>query len=102
MAVHDLLPSSKVTSLQNEDLIPLLNSGAGFDSDIAINRESIRRVLILKTEQEKMGMVINDIIRHTNMPIMPLPEEYRGIPSYLGATLYGNEPVLVTNAGQIR
>ena len=87
---------------QNQDLIPLLDSKSVFDGDIAINDDSIRRVLILKTDKEKMGMVINDIIHHANLPIMPLPEEYRNIPSYLGATLYGNDPVLVINASQIR
>ncbi|MBU3917782.1 response regulator [bacterium] len=87
---------------QNQDLIPLLDSTKIFDKDVSINQDSIRRILILKTEKEKMGMVINDIIHHANLPIMALPEEYRKIPAYLGATLYGNESVLVINASQIR
>lgn len=86
---------------QNSELIPLLESKSVFDEDTSINEESLRRVLILKTEKEKMGMVINDIIHHANLPIMALPEEFRAIPEYLGATLYGSDPVLVINAGQI-
>ena len=44
-----------------------------------------------------MGLVINDIVHHSTLPIIPLPEEYRNLPVYIGATFLGNEPVLVLN-----
>ena len=84
-----------------DEIISLLDSQSIFDGDVCVNGESIRRILILQAEQQKMGMVINDIIHHATLPILPLPEEYREIPIYLGVTLYGNQPVLVLNAYQM-
>lgn len=83
------------------EIIPLLNSQRFFDEGIAVNEGIIKRIMILQAEQQKIGMMINDIIHHATLPILPLPEEYRNIPVYLGATLYGNQPVLVLNAYQM-
>ncbi|MCP4752472.1 MAG: response regulator [Proteobacteria bacterium] len=80
---------------QSNEIIQLIDSKTTFDQDVCVNEDEIRRILILKTENEKMGLVINNIVHHANLPIIALPEEYRGMPSYLGATLYGAEPVLV-------
>ena len=83
------------------ELIPLLNSKRFFDAEVRVNESLIRRIMILQADQQKIGMMINNIVHHATLPILPLPEEYRGIPAYLGATLYGNQPVLVLNAHQM-
>ncbi len=90
--------NQKTIYRRNEEVIPLLDSRYFFDSDVHVDETSIRRILIIHADDKKMGIVINDIIHHATLPILPLPEEYRQVPIYLGATLYGSDPVLVLNA----
>ncbi|MBF0237604.1 MAG: response regulator [SAR324 cluster bacterium] len=82
---------------QNE-AIPVLDSRSCFDQDVVIEENHLRRILILKTRFEKMGLIINDIIYHATLPLLALPEEFKPVPVYLGATLLGNDPILVFNA----
>lgn len=93
--------NQKMVFRRTDEIIPLLNSQQFFDNEIRVSDDTIRRILIIQAGQEKMGIVINDIIHHATMPILPLPEEYRNVPIYLGATLFGSNSVLVLNANQM-
>ena len=86
----------------HQEVIPLVDSREVFDNRTILSEEGkIRRILVLKPKDEdKIGLVINDIIHYATLPILPLPEEYRQLSSYIGATLLGSEPVLVLNANQ--
>ncbi len=100
-AQHIRQINQKTVFRRMDEIIPLLDSQNLFDEAVCVDADRIRRILILQIEQEKAGIVINDIIHHATMPILPLPEEYRQVPIYLGATLFGNHSVLVLNANQV-
>ncbi|MBF0287618.1 MAG: response regulator [SAR324 cluster bacterium] len=85
-----------------ETAIPLVNPQSVFDEDALIDEKRDKSILILKLEQEKKaGIVINDILYHATLPILPLPKQYRHLSLYVGTVLFGNELVLVLNANRI-
>ncbi len=85
----------------NDEVIPLAEPQQCFDSETHVDDQKMQRILILKSRDHKLGLAINDILHHATLPIVPLPEDYRNLPVYLGATLFGNDPVLVLNVHQM-
>ncbi|MGK5095156.1 PAS domain S-box protein [Deltaproteobacteria bacterium TL4] len=92
---------SKPTYQRADELIPLINSNHLFDEGVNIAEAGLQRILVLKTQKDKMGLIINDILHHATLPILPLPEDYSEIPTYLGITLHANSPILVLNTNRI-
>ena len=56
-----------------------------------------KNMMILKASQGKRALVINEILHHAVMPILPLPRIYRNVPIYLGITIFKNDPIQVVN-----
>ncbi len=96
-------PLNQTPVFQHQDTaIPLMDPQNVFDEDALIDDKRDKSVLILKLEQEKRaGIVINDILYHATLPILPLPKQYRHLSLYVGTVLFGNELVLVLNANRI-
>lgn len=81
------------------ETIPLIDTSSLFDEQVKIDEITIRRILILNPPGgEKIGLVINNILHHSTLPVLPLPDEYRQIPGYIGVTIFGNSPVPVLDA----
>ncbi|MGK0289244.1 MAG: PAS domain S-box-containing protein [bacterium] len=85
----------------NNDIIPLINTYEVFNKEVSVDEERVKNILLLKVHQQRKGLIINEIIFHATLPILPFPKKYKPLPIYLGATIYGNQPVLVLNAQQL-
>lgn len=84
-------------------VIPLMDADQLFDEEVFLNEEGIKRILVLQPSRDnRVGLAINDIIHSETLPVIALPEEYRDISLFLGATFYGNEPVLVLNTNELK
>lgn len=93
-----LIVNRKPSCRYNDEIVPLLDPKKIFDPQIELKmgKESVRRILVFKTkEQQKVGIAINGILLHENLPILPMPKEFSELGQYLGMTMYGNDPVPV-------
>ena len=96
------LINQKTIYKQNDTIIPMLDPKVLFSSQISTEQDKIKRIIILKSNHtDRFGLVINEIIHHATLPILPLPEEFGDMPAYSGATTYGNEPVLVLDTNKL-
>ncbi|MGK0290577.1 MAG: PAS domain S-box-containing protein [bacterium] len=93
--------NQRLSFRRGDEIIPLLEGDQLFDLENLTGEDVVKRILVLKYQTEKVGLVINDILHHAPLPILPLPEEYRDAPIYLGVTLHGNKPILVLNTSKI-
>ncbi|MBF0279431.1 MAG: response regulator [SAR324 cluster bacterium] len=85
-----------------ESAVALLNSQKIFDEEVIVDENRSKNVLLLNPQDKsKMGLVINEILYHATLPILELPVQYRGLPLYVGAVLYGSELVLVLNVNKM-
>jgi PAS domain S-box-containing protein len=78
----------------NGQLVPLVDVEKHFDQKTANVNGS---VIIMRDRRERKAMVIDRILHHANLPILPLPRIYRKVSIYQGITLYNNDPVQVLN-----
>jgi len=78
--------------------VPMIETEEIFeiDTDTKLNGKH-QNMMILKTPQGKRALIINEILHHAVLPILPLPRIYRDVPIYLGITMFKNEPVQVVN-----
>lgn len=81
--------------------IPFLQTDVFFNGEVSADPEKLRRVLLLRHDQQQIGLIINDIIHHATLPIRPFPEEYHNTSAYLGLAIYGNMPVLVLSVAEV-
>jgi chemotaxis protein histidine kinase CheA len=85
----------------NDSAVPLID----FEKVFEINKDPEERdqnqLIILKSKQGNTGLVINDILHHAVMPILPLPKIYRQTPIYLGITIFKDTPVQVIDVEKL-
>lgn len=81
--------------------IPMIDTGIIFDKEAKNDKIRGRSVMILENNNRKFSLVINDILHHAILPVLPLPAIYRDIPIYLGITIYNSEPVQVIDISGI-
>lgn len=85
-----------------QGLIPLLDPQEVFDDQVHLDQTMPKRILVLKPRQQpKVGMVINKILHHATLPILPMPEVYRDLKVYTGSTLFLNTPVPVLDTNHM-
>ncbi len=103
----DYKPESVVTVNQNptyrynDSLIPLIDSKSNFKKDAASKGDKASSVIILRNGVGHKGMIINGILHHAILPILPLPKIYREVPIYQGITIYNNSPIQVLNVDKL-
>lgn len=85
----------------NESLIPLLDSRSLFSADSFAEGLKNQSVVVLHYNEERKGLIINQIIHHAVQPILPLPKIYRNVPIYQGITIYNNDPIQVVNVEKL-
>jgi len=81
----------------NGSLVPLVNTSKSFGKSATSNKSMAASVMILKNRHTQKGLVINKILHHANLPILPLPKFYRETPIYQGITIFNKDPVQVIN-----
>jgi len=81
--------------------IPMIDTQAILGKDAKRDEKRGKSVMILEHNNQKFSLVINDILHHAILPVLPLPAIYRDIPIYLGITIYNNEPVQVIDISGI-
>jgi chemotaxis protein histidine kinase CheA len=84
----------------NGHLVPLVDVERHFDRKPSDGDDN-GSVIIMRDRRERKGMVIDRILHHANLPILPLPRIYRNVPIYQGITLYNNDPVQVLNVERL-
>jgi len=103
----DYNPGSVVTVKQsqtyryNDSLIPLIDSKSNFEKDAASKGDKASSVIILRNGVGHKGMIINGILHHAILPILPLPKIYRNVQIYQGITIYNNNPIQVLNVDKL-
>ena len=82
----------------NGHVVPIIETAETFDliTDWGENGKH-QNMMILKASQGQRALIINEILHHAVLPILPLPKLYRDVPIYLGITMFRNEPVQVVN-----
>lgn len=104
----DYSPSSIFTVKQkpayqyNGSLIPLIDSKACFKKEAVAKGDDASSVIILKNSGSNKAMIINEILHHAMLPILPLPKIYREVQIYQGITIFNNNPIQVLNIDKLQ
>ncbi|MBT4643548.1 MAG: response regulator [Deltaproteobacteria bacterium] len=85
----------------NGSLVPLVNASESFGKNATRTGDMAASVMILRGRQTMKGLVINKILHHANLPILPLPKIYRKTPIYQGLTIFNKDPVQVINVEKL-
>ncbi len=85
----------------NGSAVPLIDFEQVFELDTSKMIGKQNQLIVLKSRDGQCGLVINDILHHAVMPIMPLPKVYRQTPIYLGITIFKDMPVQVVDVDRL-
>ncbi|MBT6613984.1 MAG: response regulator [Deltaproteobacteria bacterium] len=81
----------------NGGLIPLVDTGNIFQKEATGDSHRAASVMIIKNGGARQGLIINQILHHANLPILPLPKIYRDTSLYQGITIFNKDPVQLIN-----
>ena len=81
----------------NQTFLPLVDTGQLLESDALGGGETHCNIVVLKYQNERKGMLINNILNSVILPVHPVPKAYREVSVYQGVALYNNIPLQVLN-----
>ncbi len=84
----------------NGSAVPLIDHEEVFEIGSGYSGNQ-NQLIILKSPLGKSGLVIDDILHHAIMPILPLPRIYRKTPIYLGITIFKDTPIQVVDVEKL-
>jgi two-component system, chemotaxis family, sensor kinase CheA len=79
--------------------VPLIDIDKVFQLESGCGQQN--QLIVLKSPMGNSGLVIDDILHHAVMPILPLPKIYRETPIYLGITIFKDMPVQVVDVDRL-
>ena len=87
----------------DSELIPLVDSETLFNEGNTTRqtKQVDNSVIILKSGGNKKSLIIDEILHHAVLPILPLPVIYRNTPIYQGITIFKNNPIQVINVNEM-
>lgn len=98
---ESIMVKQQLSYRYNDGAVPLIDHERVFELDDSARNGTQNQLIVLKSRLGNCGLVIDDILHHAVMPIMPLPKIYRQTPIYLGITFFGDTPVQVVDVDKL-
>jgi two-component system chemotaxis sensor kinase CheA len=76
-------------------LVPFGTSDGASDADSTLDGERGGFIVVLHAEQQRFGLVVDDVLDTQEIVVKPLGRHLKGIPVYAGATILGDGSVVL-------